>query len=94
MDFPISDFAVPHDKNEFLDLVTRVDLWLKDGETILIHCAAGIGRTGVFASCLLQAMGLSVVAANARVAAAGSGAETQVQRDFVEAFLSPASHKT
>jgi protein-tyrosine phosphatase len=55
---PISDFGVP---NLSLNPTIRAVLeHARSGENIVIHCLAGIGRTGLFAACLArEALGLS-----------------------------------
>ncbi len=54
--FPIKDFAVPHSFRatraviEDIKKATRI-------ENVLIHCAAGLGRTGLVFACLLVSLG-------------------------------------
>jgi ADP-ribosyl-[dinitrogen reductase] hydrolase len=55
-------------------------------ETVLLHCAAGLGRTGMVAACLLVACGQTPAAAIAQVRAARPGTiETEAQEAFVQA---------
>jgi len=79
-DFPIADFATPEDIAAFFQWVTAMASLLRAGERLVVHCAAGIGRTGTAACCILMALGLPAPAANAAVRAAGSGPETAAQR--------------
>jgi len=44
--FPIEDFEAPADREAFWALTRKVAALLAAGDTILVHCAAGIGRTG------------------------------------------------
>ncbi|MBN1167176.1 MAG: dual specificity protein phosphatase family protein [Methanospirillaceae archaeon] len=53
-------------------------------EHILIHCLAGIGRSGTFAIILLSALGYPRTEAFRRVNKIGSGPETQSQKEFIE----------
>jgi len=53
-----------------------------------MHCAAGKGRTGMTAACVLVALGMRPEEALVQVAASrpGAGPEVGVQRDLVSAF--------
>lgn len=82
----ISDFGIPGDETEFFQHVKDIANALQVSEPILIHCAAGIGRTGMFACCLLQALGLDEDEAVAQIKTVGSGPETKEQRDLVARF--------
>ena len=48
-----------------------------------MHCAAGIGRTGTLAVCVLLALGLGAAEARAAVRSAGSSPQTAAQEDIV-----------
>ena len=51
---------------------------------MLVHCAAGLGRTGMLAAMLLTELGVSPTDAIRRVRAARPGAiETEAQAAFV-----------
>jgi len=82
----ITDFGIPEDEIAFFTHIKDVAEVLEKGESVLVHCAAGIGRTGMFASCLLQALGSNEEEAIATIKAAGSGPETKEQRDLVTRF--------
>lgn len=82
---PVHDLhAPPVDAAEALvrDLACR----LVDGDTLLVHCAAGMGRTGTIAACVLIALGHDTTTALDSVGAArpGAGPEVGAQRDLVE----------
>jgi len=84
--FPVHDLhAPPFDVAErlLLALLARID----DGEHLLLHCAAGMGRTGTLAACLLVRMGMSMNDAllAVRTARPGAGPEAGVQMDLVSA---------
>ncbi|XP_058379729.1 tyrosine-protein phosphatase non-receptor type 3 isoform X3 [Diceros bicornis minor] len=53
------DHGVPDDSSDFLEFVNHVRSLRVDGEPVLVHCSAGIGRTGVLvtmetAMCLIE----------------------------------------
>lgn len=77
--FSIPDYGIPGDLAKFKLLLAKVIAKLRAGDRILIHCAAGIGRTGTMAAALLVALGLGLDEAVARVGAAGSHAEDESQ---------------
>lgn len=82
--FPIEDYGVPPDKEAYAEFVGQVAAKVRSGSTVLIHCGAGIGRTGTFAACLLLALGEERTKAMERVERAGSKPETSDQKDLVQ----------
>lgn len=86
--FPIEDYGIPKSIGELVRVAKDAAMRLKRGEHILIHCGAGIGRTGMVAICVLQALGLPLEEASVRVQRAGSGPETTTQQALVELFSS------
>jgi len=85
--FPIPDLHAPavSELKPFVDdLVRRLD----GGESVLVHCGAGIGRAGTIAACVLMAMGvgrddaLQTVAAHRPMAGPEAGAQRDVVDDF------------
>lgn len=83
-DFPIPDFDTPSDRIAFAEFVRLVARDVESGESVLIHCAGGIGRTGIFAACVLHCMGFKEDMAVGLVEEAGSGPETPPQLDLVK----------
>jgi protein-tyrosine phosphatase len=81
--FPVADFGVPDDREAFWALASSVGRRLTGGERVLIHCGAGIGRTGTLATCVLLALGQPLAKAEQAVSAAGSHPETAAQRALV-----------
>ena len=81
--FPVADFGVPDDREAFWALASSVGRRLTGGERVLIHCGAGIGRTGTLAMCVLLALGEPPPKAEQAVSAAGSHPETAAQRALV-----------
>ena len=84
-DFPTPDFGVPPMERlaAFKDFVTGLGAELNGGATLLVHCAAGIGRTGIVATCLLLQLGVEREDAVRRVAVAGSGSEVPEQKELI-----------
>jgi protein-tyrosine phosphatase len=83
LDFPIPDFGTPVDCRAFAECVQLVAGYIESGETVLIHCAGGIGRTGTFATCVLHCLGMKNDMATRLVHRAGSDTETREQSDLV-----------
>lgn len=54
---PIRDFGLP-DRDTLLHLVCTLDRHMTNGSNVLVHCHAGIGRSGMTACALLVARGL------------------------------------
>ncbi len=83
---PIPDFAVPHDLAAFRAMLRQVtDALQNPAHTIVVHCAAGRGRTGLFLACWAQeALGKTPTAALQWVRRYIPGAvETRAQEEFV-----------
>jgi predicted protein tyrosine phosphatase len=82
----MADFGVSADAEPFARQVRALAERLRNGESLLLHCAWGIGRTGTVAACLLKALGLGTAQALATVQAAGSNPQSALQSGWVEAF--------
>lgn len=81
--FPICDNQGPDDDSAFHEAVTRAADSLRAGERVLVHCGAGIGRTGMFAVATLMAVGVPEHEARERVMAVGSGPERPAQEEAI-----------
>ena len=80
---PIADFGVPTDSAGFWTLVVDIAEALKRAESVLVHCAGGIGRTGLMASAVLLALGHTHEQAAEVLAGSGSKPETHKQVAFL-----------
>lgn len=83
---PVRDFSVPEDAADLRAAVEEAAARLRSGESVLLHCAAGIGRTGMTAACLLKQLGLSTSEALSRVRVAGSNPESAAQSGLIDWF--------
>jgi protein-tyrosine phosphatase len=82
----VPDFGVPTDRSAFTVSVNETARRLCNGESILLHCGAGIGRTGMFAICVLLALGMTQKHAQETIANAGSSSERREQDELVSWF--------
>ena len=83
---PMRNYGVAQELQGFKAGVEEMALALGGGDVLLLHCAAGIGRTGTAAACLLKRLGLSTDAALQHVRGAGSNPESARQSGWIEAF--------
>lgn len=83
VDLAIPDYDVPDDPESFTIVARDTAGQLKRGESVLVHCAAGRGRSGMFAIAVLCALGVAPELARRVVSDAGAGPETERQRTFV-----------
>jgi protein-tyrosine phosphatase len=83
---PMPNFGLPEDAQEFRRGVGRIAQALASGQSVMMHCAAGLGRTGSAAACVLKALGLDTEDALQRTREAGSNPQNAQQSGFVEWF--------
>lgn len=81
--FPIQDHSAPQDWEAFLTLTRGLAARLEQGDALLVHCYAGIGRTGTLACSVLLALGLSLDEALSTVETCGAGPEGSGQAELV-----------
>ena len=84
--WPIPDMDAPP-LSKMLPFVDDLAERLLRGDSLLVHCGAGVGRAGTTAVCVLVRMGLAVESAEYVVAEHRpmAGPEVGVQRDLVRA---------
>ena len=80
------NFGSPEDAAGFRAEVHELAQALREGESVMLHCAAGIGRTGTTAACILKALGLPSQEALQRVRDAGSNPQNAEQSGLVDWF--------
>ena len=83
---PMRDLGLAANLEVFREGIEQIAQALENGDGALLHCAAGIGRTGTAAACLLKRLGLPREQALQRVRAAGSSPESAAQSGLVDTF--------
>lgn len=86
LNVPMRNFGVPDEATELREAVQAAVQSLQGGEAVLLHCAAGLGRTGMAAACVLKRLGLPVDEALRRVRDAGSNPQSALQSGLIEWF--------
>ena len=87
--YPIADFGRPANADTLRTLVGDLLARLRAGQTIYLHCFAGLGRTGTVLACLLKAAGAADdPVALVRTIYDARALETEEQQQFTRAFVS------
>ena len=84
--FPIEDRSVPNSIAEFKELLDSVIGYLRKGESVAVHCRAGIGRSSIIVAAALMRNGLSAESAFGAIEESRgcSVPDTPEQRRWVE----------
>jgi len=83
---PIVDFEAPI-LAEAKSTIQTIDKALNEGEVVVAHCWAGLGRAGTMAACLLVHRGMGAQNAMHAVRSVRNGAiQSNVQELFIVAF--------
>jgi protein-tyrosine phosphatase len=83
LQFEIPDRGAAADRVAFWALADDIAKRLHAGDTVLIHCAGGVGRTAMLAICVLLALGEPANAARSVISRAGSTIETAPQSALI-----------
>jgi len=83
---PMRDLGLADQAQAFREGIETVAHAVRAGDAVLLHCAAGIGRTGTAAACLLKRLGLPTALALQRVREAGSSPESASQSGLIDTF--------
>ena len=92
--FEIREGGAPEDRDAFWALANDVANRLQSGESVLIHCAGGVGRTAMLAISVLLALGEPINEAEIVVSLAGSTVETMPQIEILSWCASRAQNIT
>jgi protein-tyrosine phosphatase len=82
---PVPDMCAPS-LNQLQRIVEWTDREISEGRSVLVHCFAGIGRTGIILVAYLILKGEALHDALSRVLMIGSEPQTREQFDILEAF--------
>ncbi|MBT9458254.1 MAG: tyrosine-protein phosphatase [Burkholderiaceae bacterium] len=83
---PMRDMGLATDAASFREGVDQLSQALRLGDHALLHCAAGIGRTGTVAACVLKSLGVPSEQALLQVRQAGANPQTAAQSGLIEQF--------
>lgn len=83
--FPIRDQSVPTSVTEFHKVVTKINDALRSGQTVIVHCMGGLGRSGlVVAACLVALLKITPEEAITKTRKARAAAiQTPEQEEYI-----------
>jgi protein-tyrosine phosphatase len=82
--YDVPDYGLPENTETLNRMIDGIRECLNDCQSVVIHCAAGCGRTGMIAILLLTRIGLPLEIAIQTIRLAGAEPDTQAQWDFVQ----------
>lgn len=86
MHLPMQNFGLASEATAFRQGVEQLAQGLRLGDRALVHCAAGMGRTGTMGACVLKRLGRSAEDAVEAVRVAGSNPQSAVQSGWIQQF--------
>lgn len=88
LSFPIPDKSVPPSLETFAGIVASLAERIASGQSVAVHCRAGIGRSTTLAACVLIWLGVNAEVALDMIADARGleVPETEAQRQWILAF--------
>lgn len=85
--FPIPDMGVPEDLPGYRALLQLLRHRLAAGQSVVLHCLGGLGRSGTVTACLLVELGMTAEQAIAEVRSSRPGAiQTVAQEELVRSL--------
>jgi hypothetical protein len=87
--YDVPDYGLPEESEDLKQTVDGIRERLDGGESVVIHCAAGHGRTGMISILLLARMGLPLEVATQTIHLAGSAPDTRAQWDYLQRHVRP-----
>ena len=98
---PIVDLSVPRCPQQMARILDAIDVAMRDGKTVYVHCWGGVGRTGIVVGCWLVRHGRTGDVALYQIAEWWQGVEkvyrrpispeTSEQHQYVRDWTEPAS---
>ena len=85
---PLVDGSVPQSTSDVIGLLEQIHVAVANGERVVIHCAGGLGRSGVIAGCYLRDLGVSATDALEMLAKTRGPRcpETEQQQEYVSGW--------
>jgi len=82
---PISDFDAPT-LDQLIEIIQWIDQEIDDKNTVLVHCYAGIGRTGTVLIAFLIHRGYDIISATEEVLKANAAPQSLSQKKIIEEY--------
>lgn len=84
--FPIPDMGIPLPRVAY-EVCTDIQKRIEEGQSVLVHCKAGLGRTGTILACILVLQGYEPKASIKKIRTSNSSyLQNGLQENFVQHF--------